>query len=92
VRHLTLRVAWHDRAWDGTVCERPSENAFCLCLDRIRERRDDTYEQTVAGRHWADLNGGLPPCRDEAAAFMSGRECSNTRTSTARRPKILMGT
>ena len=26
MRHLTLRVAWHDRAWDGTVCDHASEN------------------------------------------------------------------
>ena len=28
MRHLTLRVAWHDRAWDGHVCSNPSENSF----------------------------------------------------------------
>jgi hypothetical protein len=32
VQHLTVRVAWHDRAWDGTVCDHPSENGFCLAL------------------------------------------------------------
>jgi len=75
VRHLTLRVAWHDRAWDGGVCNHPSDNAFCLALDRVREGRDDAYEDGVAGREWADLNGnGLPPCRAEAGAFMNERE------------------
>ncbi len=75
MRHLTLRVAWHDRAWDGAVCHRPSNNAFCLALDRVRERRNDAYEDGVAGRHWADLDGNSqPPCRDEAAAFMTARE------------------
>jgi hypothetical protein len=69
MRHLTLRVAWHDRAWDGAVCNHPSDNAFCLALDRIREGRDDRYEDSVAGRSWADLSGnGLPPCRAEAGA------------------------
>ena len=57
MHHLTLRVAWHDRAWDGAVCDHPADNAFCLCLDRVREGRDDPYEQSVAGLHWADLNG-----------------------------------
>jgi hypothetical protein len=74
VHHLTLRVAWHDRAWDGAVCDHPADNAFCLCLDRVREGRDDAYEQSVAGLHWADLNDTLPPCQQEAEAFMSGRE------------------
>ena len=75
VLHLTVRVAWHDRAWDGAVCDHPARNAFCLALDRVRESRDDAYEESVAGRHWADLHDdALPPCRQEAAAFMSARE------------------
>lgn len=73
--HLTQRVAWHDRAWDGAVCDRPWENSFCLALDRIREERDDARESELAGRHWGDLaDGTLPPCRQEATAFMSERE------------------
>lgn len=73
--HLTIRVAWHDRAWDGAVCDHPARNAFCLALDRVRESRNDAYEETIAGRHWADLHGdALPPCRQEAGAFMSARE------------------
>ena len=73
--HLTVRVAWHDRAWDGAVCDHPARNAFCLALDRVRESRNDAYEETIAGRHWADLPGdALPPCRQEAGAFMSARE------------------
>lgn len=73
--HLTVRVAWHDRAWDGAVCDHPVGNAFCLALDRIRESRDDAYEEAIAGRHWADLDSdALPPCRQEAGAFMSARE------------------
>jgi ATP-dependent exoDNAse (exonuclease V) alpha subunit len=73
--HLTVRVAWHDRAWDGAVCDHPVGNAFCLALDRVRESRDDAYEEAIAGRHWADLDGdALPPCRQEAGAFMSARE------------------
>ena len=50
MRHLTLRVAWHDRAWDGTVCDHPRENAFCLALDRIRLERDDATRTELAGR------------------------------------------
>ena len=52
---MTLRVAWHDRAWDGSICDHPSDNAFCLALDRIREERDDAYEDALAGRSSRDL-------------------------------------
>ena len=51
--HLTVRVAWHDRAWNGAVRDHPDRNAFCLALERVRESRDDVYEEAIAGRHWA---------------------------------------
>jgi len=73
--HLTQRVAWHDRGWDGAICDRPDDNSFCLALDRIRAERDDRAEVVRAGSHWAELPlDELPPCRAEAAAFMSARE------------------
>jgi hypothetical protein len=72
MRHLTLRVAWHDNAWNGTVCANPRENAFCLSLDRIRLERDDYRETELAGRLFADLTAGdMPPCRAESGAFMN---------------------
>lgn len=72
MRHLTLRVAWHDRAWDGRVCTKPSENAFCIALDRIHLERDDVYEDDVAESEFASLGPhALPPCRAETGAFMS---------------------
>ena len=72
MRHLTLRVAWHDNAWNGAVCADPRENSFCLALDRIRLERDDDHEQAIAGRLFADLESpDLPPCRAESGAFMS---------------------
>jgi hypothetical protein len=74
VLHLTLRAAWHDRAWDGTVCNHPSKNAFCLARPDSRGR-DDAYEESVAGSSWAEFGGdSIPPCRVEAGAFMNARE------------------
>jgi hypothetical protein len=61
--------------WDGAVCDRPGENSYCLALDRVRGERNDALEESQAGTHWADLPASeLPPCRQEAAAFMSERE------------------
>jgi AAA domain/UvrD-like helicase C-terminal domain len=75
VHHLNVRVAWHDNRWTGRVCNRPSENAFCLDLDRIRENRDDAAEDAVAGRHFQELSRvQLPPCVAESGAFMSDQE------------------
>jgi AAA domain/UvrD-like helicase C-terminal domain len=70
MRHLTLRVAWHDSRWDGHVCRLPSSNSYCVALDRIREGRDDGYEDRVAGRGFDTLDR-LPPCVAESGAFMS---------------------
>ena len=35
--HLTVRVAWHQERWNGTVCQQASGNSYCLDLKRIRE-------------------------------------------------------
>ena len=72
--HLTLRVPWHDRRWDGCVCDEPLRNAFCVALDRIREVRDDATEEKVKGRHFSKLTQNeLPPCKAESGFFMSDR-------------------
>ncbi len=70
--HLTMRVAWHDARWDGSICVKPSCNSFCAALDRIREEKDDAYEDAHAGQSWSDLNPDeLPPCKAESGAFMN---------------------
>jgi len=75
--HLTARVAWHDSAWNGHVCKAPSCNAYCVALDRIRELRDETAEEAVAGRPWNELKyDQLPACKAESGAFMSPHEWS----------------
>jgi hypothetical protein len=79
-QHLTVRVAWHQERWNGTVCGAASSNSFCLDLDRIREERDDAYEDGVGLRHFADLPvDRLPPCRAESGAFMADREIPQVR-------------
>jgi len=74
MHHLNVRVAWHDRKWDGTICRDPSGNSFCVDLDRIRAERVDIDEQVVAGKDFADLSPAQhPPCKAESGAFMNSR-------------------
>lgn len=72
VRHLTIRVAWHDSQWNGTVCNAPAKNSYCVLLDRIRESRNEQAEELIRGKSWADLAPAeLPPCKAESGAFMN---------------------
>jgi len=70
--HLTIRVAWHDNRWNGTVCSAPSHNSFCVALDRIREGRDDIAEDQIAKQPWNTLKPDqMPSCIAESGGFMS---------------------
>jgi hypothetical protein len=77
--HLSVRVPWHDRAWDGTVCDDPINNADCLALRRIREDKDEQAEARVAGKAWSELSpADLPACLNERASFMAPFEVVRT--------------
>lgn len=72
LRHISIRVPWKDNGWDGRVCSKPSENAACLILRRIREKRDDDAEETVVGKSWQEIDQNLlPPCVGERGQFMA---------------------
>ncbi len=70
--HLTVRVAWHDSKWNGTVCKDPANNCYCVALDRVRESRIDEDEIKLAGKQWKDISpSALPPCKAESGVFMN---------------------
>ena len=72
VRHLSVRVPWHDRAWDGHVCDLPLENSSCLALKLIAENRRDDVEEGIAGEAFDKLRREqLPPCLRASASFLS---------------------
>ena len=79
--HLSMRVAWHDHSWDGTVCGAPCDNSFCVALDRVREARDEEAEARIAGKSWPDLPADhLPPCARQSGGFMSPLDWTCTIT------------
>jgi hypothetical protein len=49
LRHLSVRVPCHDNGWNGTICERPIENADCLVLKNVHKNKDDASE---ASKRW----------------------------------------
>jgi ATP-dependent exoDNAse (exonuclease V) alpha subunit len=67
--HLSTRLVWHDRAWDGHICDHPSKNAYCIVQQHIRDGRDDDREDKAAGVPLAELNGWQPPCSRDPIAF-----------------------
>ena len=72
IRHLSVRVPWHDNGWNGTVCVDPENNVACLKLLRIAEKKDEASEASLAGCHFKDLSPEeVPPCLMERVAFMS---------------------
>ena len=72
IRHLSVRVPWHDNGWNGTVCDDPKNNVACLKLLRIAERKDEVYEAGFSGHHFKDLRQEeVPPCLQERVALMS---------------------
>ena len=76
-KHLLIRVAWHDSKWNGSVCNHPSNNTFCIHLPRIYGEKDDATEEEIKGKSWSKLNESqLPPCKAESGAFMNGMKYS----------------
>jgi exodeoxyribonuclease V alpha subunit len=67
--HLSARLAWHDRGWDGHVCDAPHLNTSCIVHEHIRDSRDDAKEREAAGKAFADLQGWLPPCSRDPGAY-----------------------
>lgn len=71
LKHLSIRVPWHDAGWNGTVCQSPKHNSACLKLVNIAESKDEAKEEAVAGKSFKELTPEqYPPCVKERASFM----------------------
>ena len=72
LRHISIRVPWHDHGWDGTFCCAPRHNSACLKLVNIAESKDEAAEQAKAGQSIKELDSAeFPPCVKERATFMA---------------------
>ncbi|WP_445457722.1 ATP-dependent DNA helicase [Flavobacterium sp. HNIBRBA15423] len=71
-KHLSIRIAWHDNKWNGTVCNHPSQNTYCIHLPRISAEKKADLEEKNAGKSWNKIQDTfLPPCKAEGGAFMN---------------------
>jgi hypothetical protein len=72
LRHISIRVPWHDTGWNGSVCLCPGRNTSCLKLKNILESKNEQAETPLAGRLIKDLvQAQFPPCVNERATFMA---------------------
>lgn len=74
LRHLSVRVPWHDTVWNGTVCRLPRNNVSCLALNRIGATKNDGDEEEYAREQLDQVpKDKTPPCFAERANFLSPR-------------------
>ena len=72
MKHISIRVPWHDNKWNGTICQCPKNNPFCMMLHNISERKDKNKEETYARKDWNSLKQDqLPACVGENGGFMN---------------------
>ena len=72
LRHLSVRVPWHDDGWRGTVCQAPHLNGACTKITRIGREKKDEKEVRIAGKSYGDLyTKEVPYCFQENSAFMA---------------------
>jgi ATP-dependent exoDNAse (exonuclease V) alpha subunit len=72
LKHLSVRVPWHDNGWNGSVCNNPKANGACLILKNCALNRNDEQEQSLAGQLLSGLSEEqYPVCIGERATFMA---------------------
>ncbi|MCL7412853.1 MAG: AAA family ATPase [ANME-2 cluster archaeon] len=72
LRHISIRVPWHDAGWNGTVCQSPKHNTACLKLRNIFEKKNEVSEEPFATSSLKDVKvDDYPPCVRERATFMA---------------------
>ena len=79
LKHLSVRVPWHDNGWNGSVCNNPKANGACLILKNCALNRNDEQEQSLAGQLLSNLTEEqYPVCIGERATFMASFSIDKT--------------
>ena len=72
LKHISLRVPWHDSGWNGCVCNDPKNNLACLRIKNITLSKNENSEHNYRGREFTELeHNEVPPCLGERGSFMS---------------------
>jgi len=79
LKHLSVRVPWHDNEWNGSICNNSNANGACLILKNCAINRDDEKEKRLAGQLLKDLSEeDYPVCIGERATFMASFPINKT--------------
>lgn len=71
MKHISVRVPWHDNGWNSHVCANPRCNTFCKQLPNIVNSKVDC-EQLSCGIDWSKLTTKeRPACAGENGEFMN---------------------
>ena len=80
LRHISIRVPWHDNGWAGTVCKSPSLNGACAKLKRIASSKKEEREELIADQSLNEVpRNQWPSCVDERATFMAPFEMEHEK-------------
>src|SRR4051812_14198251 len=73
LKHITVRMAWHDNGWNGNVCSDPASNSYCVGSHSLLSERLARNRCLDRERPGAPLDDQmpeyLPPCYWTSAAF-----------------------
>jgi hypothetical protein len=80
LRHVSVRVPWHDAGWAGVVCNAPALNGACAKLKGIAAAKVDAQEIKFAGRRLDEIPvESWPACVHERGQFMSPAELDHIK-------------
>jgi hypothetical protein len=73
IKHISVRLAWHDSGWNGRICREPRANTYCVGQysyqrDLIVADRKVEPEQAQAGQPCQQVQW-IPPCIHSVNAF-----------------------
>lgn len=80
LRHISIRVPWHDKGWIGSVCDAPQLNGSCVKLKGIAGRKNDQQEVIFRGKSLEQMDlADWPACVAERATFMAPFEMDQVK-------------
>jgi exodeoxyribonuclease V alpha subunit len=66
--HVSVRLYWHDNAWDGSICRDPKRNTWCEMHEHVKENKDVEAEFKSRGLSIAE-SAVCPGCEVSSQAF-----------------------